>query len=369
MKHAQMIAQGTVVADPESTFGYYAWPTVARDAKGHLLVACSGKRIMHVCPFGKVVLFKSEDEGKSWSAPLIALDTPLDDRDAGLLHMGEGKLVLTSFNNTLAQQREWAISYKFGYGSEALRALSAAYVPTVAQEAAEARYLGSLMAHSTDNGRSWGPPVRVPVSAPHGPSRLRSGGIVYAGTPFPAQPEGSACPIHVYRSDDLHHFEKLAELAACQDAPHAFHNESHIIELPSGRLLLHVRLDERGKPYEERLFGIAQSVLDDGGHSWSPLRLTQAEGAPPHLLLHSSGVLISAYGKRKPPYGIQAMFSRDEGDSWDVGTYLWSEGRDSDLGYPATVELDNGDLFTVFYAVRPGEEKCSILWVRWKLPG
>ncbi|NLV48438.1 MAG: exo-alpha-sialidase [Clostridiaceae bacterium] len=368
MRQVKIVDQGVVASEPDRVFGYYAWPTVTRDANGDLVVVCSGKRIMHVCPFGKVVMLKSKNEGKTWSAPMIPIDTPLDDRDAGIVYLGDQKLVVTTFNNKIEQQRQWAKTYKFGHGSDELRALSAAYLPNVDEKRDEDHYLGSLMALSEDNGHSWTPPYRAPVTAPHGPNRLRSGGLIYAGTPYPPRPEGTEYPIHVYRTDDLKHFKKCAEIPACAEAAHAYHNESHIIELPSGRLLLQVRLDERGKPYEERLFSIAQSVSDDGGTTWSPLRLTGADGAPPHLLLHSSGTLISAYGRRKPVYGIQAMFSRDEGDSWDSGYYLWDQGRNSDLGYPASIELDNHDIFTVFYAIQPGETLCSILWVRWQLP-
>ena len=41
---------------------------------------------------------------------------------------------------------------------------------------------------------------------------------------------------------------------------------------------------------------------------------------------------------------------------------------DGDLGYPATVELGDGSLFTVYYQKAAPGEKCSLLWSRWKLP-
>ena len=128
-------------------------------------------------------------------------------------------------------------------------------------------------------------------------------------------------------------------------------------------------MDELGKRYEDRLFTICQSVSDDGGKTWTAPRMTGATGAPPHLLYHSSGTLISTYGRRTPDYGIQVMLSRDDGDHWDTDYFIWDKGENVDLGYPASVELDNGDLFTVYYAIKPGEKLCSILWTRWRLPG
>ncbi len=60
---------------------YHGWPTLARRADGELLVTCSGGRESHVCPFGRVELMRSQDEGGSWSFPQVLLDSPIDDRD------------------------------------------------------------------------------------------------------------------------------------------------------------------------------------------------------------------------------------------------------------------------------------------------
>ena len=40
---------------------------------------------------------------------------------------------------------------------------------------------------------------------------------------------------------------------------------------------------------------------------------------------------------------------------------------DGDLGYPATVELSDGSLFTVYYQRVPGDRQDSILYTRWEL--
>ena len=97
-------------------------------------------------------------------------------------------------------------------------------------------------------------------------------------------------------------------------------------------------------------------------------------------MLHSSGMLISTYGYRQAPYGIRAMFSRDGGESWDTGNQIFVNGMkktadgepiiavsqqaddfdpmnitaDYDLGYPSSIELEDGSLLTVFYAHEKG---------------
>jgi len=48
---------------------YHGWPTVARLTGGRLAVVCSGGREEHVCPFGRVDLYVSDDYGQSWRWP------------------------------------------------------------------------------------------------------------------------------------------------------------------------------------------------------------------------------------------------------------------------------------------------------------
>jgi len=61
---------------------YHGWPTLVRLRSGGLIVAYSGGRETHVCPFGRVDIIRSADGGRTWSWPEVILDTPIDDRDA-----------------------------------------------------------------------------------------------------------------------------------------------------------------------------------------------------------------------------------------------------------------------------------------------
>ena len=56
----------TIIQNPNSKFNYFAWPSVARLHDGTLAAVCSGFRIGHVCPFGKVVMAKNTDDGKTF---------------------------------------------------------------------------------------------------------------------------------------------------------------------------------------------------------------------------------------------------------------------------------------------------------------
>ena len=77
-------------------------------------------------------------------------------------------------------------------------------------------------------------------------------------------------------------------------------------------------------------------------------------------------MLISAYSYRQKPTGIHVMFSKDEGESWDIANELYVNDVNWDLGYPATVELSDGSLLTVFYAHPAEGEPAVIMQQRWK---
>ena len=56
---------------------YHGWPTLCRSASGQLLLSYSGGRESHVCPFGRVELMKSNDEGKTWTYPQVVIDSAI----------------------------------------------------------------------------------------------------------------------------------------------------------------------------------------------------------------------------------------------------------------------------------------------------
>src|SRR5262249_32624290 len=82
---------------------YHGWPTLAQRKNGQLLVACSGGREAHVCPFGRVELIRSSDGGRTWSWPEVIMDTAIDDRDAGVFETPAGSLLVTTFTSLAYQ--------------------------------------------------------------------------------------------------------------------------------------------------------------------------------------------------------------------------------------------------------------------------
>ena len=92
---------GIICRKPDSLFSYFGWGSVARMDEHTLVAVCSGQRTAHVCPWGKTELFYSYDDGKTWSEPVVVNDTVLDDRDAGIVHLGGKRLLMTWFNHPL----------------------------------------------------------------------------------------------------------------------------------------------------------------------------------------------------------------------------------------------------------------------------
>ena len=106
----------------------------------------------------------------------------------------------------------------------------------------------------------------------------------------------------------------------------------------------------------------------DGGRNWSCAEDIGIPGAPPHLLRHSSGAIILVYGYRLEPFGQRVMISRDEGKTWQKDLILRDDGFSIDLGYPASIELPDNSILTIYYQALNAGEKTGILYTKWQLP-
>ncbi len=359
MKITKIGTPRVIMSGEGAPHGYFGWPTAARIKDGRIAVGASGFRVAHVCPFGKSVISFSDDDGETYSKPVPVIDTVLDDRDAGLCPFGESGLIFTSFNNTVEFQRQYQIRKK------RVNAEIDAYLDTVDPEA-EKLALGSDFRVSFDNGRTWGEIFKSPVTSPHGPVELKDGRILWVGRPFNVNgfedkdrpftrvcemtPDGKITEIgHV---DDLY----------TDDGQPINFCEPYLFECPSGKLLCHLRAEPQ--------FTTFQSESYNGGRTWTKPRLLlplDHGGAPSHVMLHSSGILIASIGYRKGPYGIILLFSRDEGVTWEDGGFLVDDSPNGDVGYPSTVELADGSLMTVYYGHAEESGPALIYQQNWAL--
>jgi hypothetical protein len=121
------------------------------------------------------------------------------------------------------------------------------------------------------------------------------------------------------------------------------YNETALCHLGDGRFIGMMRLKPDG-PF--------QTNSDDWGYTWSePRRVTGLMELPGDLIRLRDGRLLLTYGERVPPFGVQGMISRDEGETWDGEQRLMLAADNADGGgYPCSVQLEDGTIVTVCYA-------------------
>lgn len=358
-------AEHGIVHRAENTpFRYEGWPSVAVDEQGTLYAVSSAFRVGHVCPFGKTAMYVSRDGGRKWTPPMVINDTYMDDRDAGILCMGKGRMLVSWFTHSVE-------CYRDGYGEqitahvlpEARNAVAGMVKDYESYPGPQPRG-GSYVRVSEDGGMSWSDMIRVPVTAPHGPCLCRDGSLAYLGTEhytYGELPKGANA---LYKSHDGgYSWELTGTVPRPQWLPEGgFLCEPHVIDLPDGSLLGAFRVERPG-----RNFTLAFSRSEDGGRTWSEVEDSGVNGSPPHLLLHSDGTLICSYGYRTRPHGERALISRDLGRSWEAEYILEDACGMWDHGYPCTVEMPDQGLFTVYYRRAEGDEYCSLHYAAWRL--
>lgn len=350
--------QGTIKRNNGSIFPYQGWPTVAKDKNGVLYAVCSGHRVDHVCPFGKNLLYKSTDEGKTWSDAQIINDTYLDDRDAGIAINDDGEMIMSYFNHPLSFYSDYFKDrerLKKEYPAHALIAGMMDYCAELPED--KFRY-GSFTRKSHNGGKMWEKAEKSPITSPHGPIYLKSGELFWLGKEFHS---GSLEKGQIYACKYVNgEWKPVGKVNLPSHIKENIVHEPDVLELPDGSLLGALRVHE-GDPFTIYL---TRSV--DGGKTWSEPQPTGIDGSPPHLMLHSSGAVIMTFGRRAKPYGERAVISTDGGRTFGKEITL-RNGKCDDLGYPSTVELDDGSLLTVYYQYEEQDDYASILYTKWNL--
>lgn len=366
------IANGVTV-----DLNYLGWPSICVDENDVIYVAAS-LRLEHVDPLGATAFFKSEDGGVTWSEPRIIFDGPLDDRDAGLLYLGNGKMLVSWFTHYRSQY-EAGGSYSgwlnFGYLTEEQKTAITERMNTA--EGAEAERSSYVML-SDDYGETWGEPIRVPVSSPHGPCLMNDGTLLYVGRewnsdscgiPLKGDKYGSYNPIYAFTSSDGGKtWQYLSHIAVPDNG--ALYCEPHAIQLSGGRILCAIRVEGGNDTTVPYGFTVYTCYSDDNGVTWTTPTLVEGLcGSPPHLLELKNGAVVMVYASRNASrgYGQRAKISYDHGETWTAQEITLASASDGDIGYPATVQLSDGTLVTIYYQRYLGDSKSSILCTRWLL--
>lgn len=329
---------------------YIGWPTITKIRSGELLVVFSGNRDAHVCPFGVTQMVRSSDNGKTWSDPVTINNTPLDDRDAGILETRSGTLLVNWFTSlAFATPKNFSRHPAWQRHAEKLGPETRTH------------WLGNWTRRSLDGGNTWETPVKQNVSAPHGPIELQDGRLLYVGT-------GSQNKEKVLGVEESRDDGKTWRLIATIDIPREesikSYWEPHVAELPDGKLVAMFRYQPKDKSQSY----LRQAESTDGGKIWTTTHKTPIWGYPPHLTVLDNGWLLVVYGVRRTPFGERACISRNGGKTWDIENEITlSPGMNDDLGYPASVQLDDGSILTVYYQIdKPGEKTC-LMSTHWRI--
>jgi Neuraminidase (sialidase) len=268
----------------------------------------------HLGKEGRLDYLRSTDGGRTWSAPIVAVDGPWDDRNPALGEMPDGTLVIA-----YAEARCYEADGTFRWKPDTYSA---------------------LFVTSKDGGRTWSPrqPFRGPWSdvSPYGKiTVLKDGTALMSIYQYPSQATG------ILRSKD-----NGATWGDYTGVPG--HDETQVLALPDGRLMAFSRMDG------DREHGLLLSESDDQGRTWVRTRqLLRAMQWPFDATVLQSGQVLLSYGSREGLMGAGVMLSRDQGKTWDEEHRVLI-GWDSlgvDTGYPSTVQLDDGTIVTMYYAV------------------
>ena len=327
----------TIVKEPDK---HFAFPGVALLKNDDLAVVYREGTRHGAEKIGKVSLSRSTDGGRTWLPRVTALDRPnRDDRDLTIFQMSDGTVLLLS---------------------------------------------SSCMCTSTDFGMTWSDPMPTPVFGPKGAVENEDGHIVYGGqerlmrqpiTYFAGRPSWLNAD-SVYRTKDKGKTWRRVGIATHTlyikgQTDYIWYDEPYMCVVPNRFWIFALRVD---------LDGFARIVRSsDRGKTWGPIARTRVWGYPQHLLPLRDGRLLMTYGYRRPPWGVRACLSRDDGRTWDIDNEIiirmdggTPEGRarkvwNSDLGYPVSVQLRDGSIFTVYYLNKDGSN-CFIAGTFWRLP-
>ncbi len=295
---------GYVFASGSDGYHTFRIPSLIKTKKGTLIASCEGRKD-HAGDSGNIdlVFKRSTDHGKTWSDLRILRDIK---QTAGnpcpVIDQKSGRIIMVFCEMDHSEHH-------------VIQGKSARRV---------------FVTHSDDDGQNWSEPRNITASA-NPESRYRwmaagpgigiqiqqgkfSGRLVI---PF-ANTTGHDYGVHTIYSDDRGLTWKASEpiRGGC--------NESQLVELSDGRLMLNMRMQQKGKGFR------AISFSKDGGASWSELVHDDGLKDP---VCQASLISYQAEGKRlllfsnpagKGRAGMTLRASADDGKSWPFRQLLYA---------------------------------------------
>jgi hypothetical protein len=302
--------------------GYF--PVAMRLQDGRLAVVLRGGA-PHLGIKGRLDMVFSDDEGKTWTRPVVVVHTPADNRNPALGQARDGTLVVGCWRTARYDEQ--------GRYDEKLD-----------------KPVNTWVTRSSDGGKTWSEPAEIDVTdigwgSPYGKMLAMPDGSllmsVYGGsvrTPG-ANPPPTEENSYLYRStDNGKTWRRYARVGRTR------FNETGLLRLPSGKILAAMR---------STAGDVWLTDSKDDGKTWTePKQLTPARVHPADLVRLEDGRLLLVTGYRVGPYGVRGLVSDAAGNfDWHRRFILVNDATSSDCGYPSSVLLKDGRVLTVYYAV------------------
>ncbi|BCJ78070.1 hypothetical protein CS0771_76140 [Catellatospora sp. IY07-71] len=305
---------------------------VARAAAGDLahfpdVVGLDGGRMLaafregagHVSHEGRIRLTISEDAGRTWSAPVVAVDGPYDDRDPKLAVLGDGTVLLSYFTLDWSSARDFTVR-------------------------------GVSVRRSGDGGNTWSDPVAVGTAlrgpASHGAAVELPGGDLLLPLYGLAESGGGSVASVVRSTDGGRTWPAAAETVFAAVGGVEF-QEPTLTVLPDGELVALVRTTGAHA-------WLVRSA--DGGHTWTAPQELDLPASSHHALALDGGGVLVTYGDTSGRFSPRRITSgrliRDPKRGWSgiPDLPLYDSGVD-DQANPSSAELPDGRLLTLSFDV------------------
>ena len=280
----------------------------------------------HLSLAATIAVSTSNDGGKSWTDPSEITPRWEDSRNPAMGVNNKGELVVAFWKSGDSYEwvdgkENWKGRQESDWGSKCFTTIS------------------------TDDGKTWSEPTPMKFSnirngSPYGQIIQNTDGtLLMCINGIPADGEDDKRVACVIRSRDGGKTWGDESVIA-----YGYH-ETAFVEASDGTLVAATRNAKEG--------GLYSLFSTDRGYTWSePQQITLKGEHPACLTLLQSGKILLTFGRRIRPMGCGALLSGDNGRTWNRDREILLAGDgilNSDLGYPSTAQLDNGDIVTAVY--------------------
>jgi BNR repeat protein len=206
----------------------------------------------------------------------------------------------------------------------------------------------SRFSYSTDRGRTWHGPFRLPLFAQPGIAARtdylvinKHDCLLFLTAAKSNGREGR--PLCVRTTDGGKTWQFVSWIA---DEPRGYAIMPSTVRIDQSELLSAIRCREGARSWIDTYRSL------DLGRSWKHDQTPVpdlGEGNPASLIRLTDGRLCLSYGFRAEPFEIRARLSSDGGRTWGREITIRGNGGGPDLGYPRSVQRNDGKIVTAYY--------------------